>query len=159
MTGVLQSGSITPGHLTRWVSDGVIGDAGSPLGITTVLGSLLGADFNSTLDQAITIDPNVVAFQLFRIYVTRASTSLTTAAGGFYPQVSKGGTAIVAASQTYSTATTAAVIVNTTFAGTAITTRFTRSNLPDWKIYLSLTTSQGAAASADVYIVGTPLAR
>lgn len=159
MTGILQSGSITSGHLMKWVSDGVAGDAGSPLGLTTVIGQLLDADFSSTLDQAITLDPNVLAFQIAAIYVTRASVSLGTAVGGFYPAANKAGTAIVSAGQVYSSLTSAATLLSCTLAGGAATTRYTRSNLTAWTIYFSLTTPQAAAATADIYILGTPLAR
>jgi hypothetical protein len=159
VTGVLQSGSITPGHLATWVTDNVLGDGGTPLAQTTVLAQLLGADFNSTLDQALILPANLVAIQLFRIFVTRASSPVLAAAGGFYPQANKAGTAIVAASQTYSALINAAALVSCTFAGSATTTRFTRDNLPDWAIYLSLTTGQGSDCLADVYITGTPLTR
>lgn len=159
MTGVLQSGSVTPGHLATWVTDGVVGDGGAKLGLQTVIGSLLGADFNTTLDQAIPIDTDVVAFQFFCIYVTRPSTILSAAVGGFYPAASKAGTAIVANTQVYSTLTTAASLLTPTFTGAVITTRWSRANLADWAVYFSLTTPQGVAASADIYLLGTPLAR
>lgn len=159
MTGILQSGSITPGHLATWVTDGVVGDGGSPLAQQTVIGQLLGADFNSTLDQAIEIDANVLAFRLAAIFVTRASLALSTAVGGFYPAASKAGTALVAASQAYSSLTSSTGILSCTFAGAAATTRYTRSNLTAWAIYFSLTTPQGADAIADIYVVGTPFAR
>jgi hypothetical protein len=159
VTGVLQSGSVTPGHLATWVTDNVLGDGGSPLAQQSVIAELLGADFNSTLDQAIVLPADLLAFQLFRIYVTRATLSLTTAVGGFYPQALKAGTALVAASQTYSALTSASVLLSATFTGAVATTRFTRTNLPDWTIYFSLTTPQGIDCSADIYVVGTPLTR
>lgn len=153
---VQQSGSITPGHLVEWATDNVIRDAGSPNISEQVLG-YLNCSFNSTSDQAITLPDTINVFCLTRIIITNASTSLTTAVGGFYPQSSKGGTAIVANTQVYSTLTTAAKLLNATLASYGSTTRFDSSNVPDWAIYLSLTTGQGVAATADVYLVGIDL--
>src|SRR6185437_3441933 len=95
MTGVLQSGNVTPGHLTSWVTDGAIKDAGSPITQQKVLGSLFGADFNSTSDQPILIPTFISAFSVSSVIVTNASVSLTTAVGGFYPLAGKAGVAIV----------------------------------------------------------------
>lgn len=91
-------------------------------------------------------------FMLTRIAVTNASISLTTAAGGVYTGTSKGGTAVVAASQVYSACTAASKVALLTLdaAGTADT--FAQQNL-----YLNLTTPQGAAATADVYVYGIPM--
>jgi predicted solute-binding protein len=79
-----------------------------------------------------------------RIYVTNASTSLTLAAGGIYTATSKGGTAIVAAGQVYSALTSSSKTLQTTIAVTDTRTEST--------LYLSLTTAQGSAATADVYV-------
>lgn len=112
-----------------------------------LLGTLIGADMNSTADQQITIFSAPAKFIVRRIVVTNASTSLTTAAGGIYPAVSKGGTAVVAAGQAYSGLTTAAGFIDLTL--NANTTVKTAKNF-----YLSLTTPQGAAATADFYVYG-----
>lgn len=77
---------------------------------------------------------------------------MTLAVGGFYPTTSKGGTALVAATQAYSTATSTGVIVNAALAAGIATTRQTIGT-----VYLSLTTAQGAAATCDVYIIGVDL--
>lgn len=112
-----------------------------------LLGSKIGANMNVTTDQAIPITRiGSKSFRITRIYVTNASISLTTAAGGVYPTTSKGGTAIVAAGQAYSALSAAAVGLDLTIA--AVRT------LAVSNIYLSLTTAQGAAATADVYVFG-----
>ena len=158
---VLQSSTITPGHLCTWVTDGVIGDGGVAPVPTNVLATLLSADMNSILDQAITLPATITAFQLTGIVICNASLSLTTAVGGFYPTTAKGGTAIVAAGQVYSSLTTAAKLLSATLAAGVSTTRYSSANLavPNTALtlYFSLTTAQGAAATADIYILGNDL--
>lgn len=115
-----------------------------------LLGVLKGADMNTTGDQAIPIAASKCVIR--RIVVANASISLTTAAGGFYTAAAKGGTAIVANTQVYSALTAASKFIDLTLAailGTDVRTEGT--------LYLSLTTAQGAAATADVYIYGDVL--
>lgn len=118
-------------------------------------GRLIGANMNSTADQAIPISFPSATYQIDSIDISNASISLTTAVGGFYPSASKGGTAIVANSQAYSTLTAAAVNAagSTMTATLAVTTA--AWNLRT--IYFSLTTPQGAAATADIRIYCRPL--
>lgn len=161
MTAVQQSGNITPGHLAIWSTTGVVQDGGVlPTG-ARVLASGRGYSFNTTNDQPITLPQRISAFQLTSILVTNASISLTTAQGGFYPRAAKAGTAIVAAGQAYSALTGNTVILNPTLAGSAGTTRFSSANLNSiaglLAIWFSLTTAQGAAATADIYLVGIDL--
>lgn len=155
---IQQSGNVTPGHGAKWVTDQVIGDAGPNPYAQRVLASLLQANFGSTADQPLQLTPTLNAFQLTGIVVTNASGSLDVATGGFYPQVSKGGTAIVAAGQVYSALTSGLLLMNATLTAYANTQRFSRSQLPDWAIYLSLTTAQGFPLTADVYALGIELA-
>ena len=116
-----------------------------------LLGELISADMNSTADQQIVIFSAPAKYIIRRIVVTNASISLTTAVGGIYPQVSKGGTAIVANSQAYSS-----LNATTKFIDLTIASGYTSggSILTAKSIYLSLTTPQGAAATADVYVYG-----
>jgi hypothetical protein len=116
-----------------------------------LLGQLIGANMNSTSDQQIVIFSAPAKYIIRRIVVTNASTSLTTAVGGIYPAVSKGGTAIVANTQVYSGLTASGKFVDLTIAsgytsgGDVLTVK---------SIYLSLTTPQGAAATADIEVYG-----
>lgn len=116
-----------------------------------LLGQLISANMNSTADQQITIFSAPAKYVIRRIVVTNASVSLTTAVGGIYPAVSKGGTAIVANSQAYSGLSAASKFIDLTIAsgytsgGDVLTVK---------NIFLSLTTPQGAAATADVYVFG-----
>jgi hypothetical protein len=116
-----------------------------------LLGQLIGANMNSTGDQQIVIFSAPAKYIIRRIVATNASISLSTAVGGIYPAVSKGGTAIVANSQVYSGLSASGKFVDLTVAsgytsgGDVLTVK---------SIYLSLTTPQGAAATADIYVYG-----
>ena len=140
---------LTPVHAQTVI---VSSSSSTPAGIQRVLGSLRGANFNSTADQLIAISASVTAFQITSIVVTNCSTSMTLAAGGFYPAAAKGGTPIVAATQIYSALTGSTILVGTTVAATPLVTRYTIST-----VYFSLTTAQGSAATCDVYVVGLDL--
>lgn len=112
----------------------------------TCLGRLVGANMNSTADQAITI--NASQYVIKEILVMNASTNLTTAVGGFYGAAGKA-TAIVANTQVYTALSGASKYVDLTLGtllGTDIRTEST--------LYLSLTIAQGGAATADIYILG-----
>lgn len=159
MGSIIQSGNVTPGNLVKWTTDGIVQDGGPPIGPSeTVIARLLSANFNSTSDQQIAIPSVITKFNLTRIIVTNASLSLSTAVGGFYPTTGKGGSAIVAAGQGYSSLTTASILLNPTLTSFANTTAFTASNLTAFSIYFSLTTGQGVAAVADIFLVGIILA-
>lgn len=159
MTGIAQSGNVTPGNLATWVSPGTLADGGPPLGQSeTVLARLLGANFNTTGDQTIPLPSSgVTRFNLTRIIVTNPSLSLTTAQGGFYPQPGKAGTAIVSAAQAYSTLTAASKLLNPTLSSTANTTVYDATILTSFSIYFALSVAQGAAATGDIYLVGIVL--
>lgn len=154
---VQQSGNVTRGHLASWVTDGVIGDAGPNPYSERVIASLLNADFNTTSDQILTLATYLKSFMLTRVIVTNSPTSLNVAVGGLYTAASKGGQAIVAASQAYSALTGAQGLLNATLTTYAQNNQFNRTNVPSWNFYLSLTTAQGATAPAAVYIVGIEL--
>jgi hypothetical protein len=117
-------------------------------------GTLLKANMNSTADQAIPISFPSVNYEIEGIQISAASVSLTTAAGGFYPAASKGGTAIVASSQAYSTLTAAAVNSAGSVMSATLNNATALYNLRT--IYFSLTTAQGAAATANIRVYCRP---
>lgn len=121
---------------------------GSLSGDSRVLFRLIGANMNVTADQSPVKLFSFNEYTIDRIIVTNASISLTTAAGGVYSAASKGGTAIVAAAQAYAALTTSAAVLALTIANTN-----KRTETP----ILSLTTGQGSAATADVYLIGVAL--
>lgn len=123
-----------------------------------IIAKLIGADFNVTTDQLLPlqisdsdslISADAGDFIVDSIIVTNASTSLTTAAGGIYTAASKGGSVVVAAAQVYSALTAATKYVALTRATSATVDVYNQANL-----YFSLTTPQGAAATADIYVYG-----
>lgn len=123
-----------------------------PLPRYGLLASLTGADFNSTLDQPITLQPGVARYIIRRIIVDNASVSLTTAAGGIYVGAAKSAPIIVAAAQVYTALNATTKFLDLTLeavVGTDILTALT--------LYLSLTTPQGGAGTANVWIFGENL--
>jgi hypothetical protein len=123
--------------------------ASGPLPRYGLLASLTGANFNSIADQAMVIQSGVTRYIIRRIIVDNASINLTTAAGGIYTQAAKAGTAIVAAAQVYTALTTSAKFKDLTLEAVIATDILTATT-----IYLSLTTAQGAAATANVWVFG-----
>lgn len=121
-------------------------------GMLRRLGRITGANFNTTADQPITIVSTVTKYLITAIYVTNCSANLTTAAGGFYPTTAKGGTAIVANTQIYTSLTASTILLPTTLAAGTLVTALTAGT-----IYLSLTLGQGGAATCDVYVFGADL--
>ena len=159
MTGITQSGNVTPGHIAVWTAPGYLQDGGPVLGPSeTKLAQLLGANFNTTVDQAIPLPASgITKFILTRIVATNATVSLTTAQGGFYPQPSKGGTAIVSAAQAYSALTASGLWMSPTLSSGANNTVYTASNLTSFSVYFSLSVAQSVACTADIYLFGLVL--
>lgn len=127
-----------------------------------LLGKLTGADFNSVNDQAIALtQPGSGAYVISAILITNVSTSLTTAKGTFYAATGK--TNIIPPGGATTTPYTGLVAVTdgAVIAGFYINSpttslhfsRFTSNTT----IYLSLTTAQGGAATADIYVFGYDL--
>lgn len=117
----------------------------------SLLGTLTSANFNSTSDQAITID--ATNYILRRIVVTNPSINLDTAAGGFYTGAGKTGVTVVAAAQTYTTLALSTRWMDLTLAAGPAANRLSSTT-----IFLSLTSPQGEAATADVYLFGHKIA-
>lgn len=116
------------------------------VGTQRVLFSLTGANMNTTADQALTKQFSFTNYLITSITAFNASTNLTLAVGGIYTAGSKGGTAVVANTQVFSALTGAAPTVGLTIANTDLRTGAS--------LFLSLTTSQGGAATADLIVTG-----
>jgi hypothetical protein len=117
-----------------------------------MIGRLVGANMNATTDQPfLWLAAPATSYRVTKITCTNASTSLTTAAGGVYTQASKAGTPMVAATQVYTALTGSTLAVDLTLAATPAATFYSSSANPP---ILSLTTAQGAAATADCYVYG-----
>lgn len=116
-----------------------------------MLFKLIGANMNSTADQQFTKVGNftswtVAAGGTYRL--VNPSVSLTTAAGGVYSAASKGGDQLVANTQTYANASTVGT------SSQQMTASALGGGVRTETPYLSLTTAQGATATADLYIFG-----
>jgi hypothetical protein len=124
-----------------------------PLGLAGqgMIARLLGANMNSTLDQAFTMFvPPTIPFRVTKITARNASVSLTTAAGGVYTAASKGGTNMVTSTQVYSALTASNISVDLTILAASAAAVLA----PGTTLYLELGTAQGAAATADFYVFG-----
>lgn len=123
----------------------------SSLNMSQLLFQKIGANFNSTADQALDKLWSFGDYYIEEIRVANASVSLTTAAGGVYDTAAKGGNAIVAAGQAYATLDAATKGLQLTLTAFALD-RKTAAGL-----FLALTTAQGVAATADISVFGVPL--
>lgn len=119
-------------------------------GHRVLLGALKGANFDTTSDQALPVPFG--KYVIHNVVVTNASTSLTLAVGGIYTDASKGGIAVVAAIQVFSGLTGSAKFIDLT-----LTSGVTGDTVTASTLYLSLTTAQGSAATADLYLFGDVL--
>lgn len=108
--------------------------------------TLIGANFNSTADQGITGLP--AKYIIRAITVVNASVNLTTAQGGFYTGAGKSGTTVVASTQAYTALTGATKWLDLTL-NTPVTTDVCTSST----LYFALTTAQGVAATADIFVM------
>lgn len=124
----------------------------SPLRDKRLLFSLVGANMNSTADQALIAAFPFTAFLIDKIDVTNASASLTTAVGGFYGAPSKAAPILVSAAQAYASLTAADGLLTPSLTAAALK-RMTTATM-----FLSLTVAQGSAATADIYVWGAALA-
>ena len=109
----------------------------------------LNVTTDNTLDKQFNCSTFLIATNGIRI--CNASTSLTTAVGGIYTAASKGGIAVVSNLQTYSALTAATLGMDATVAAAGL------DELTAAALYLSLTTPQGGAATADVFVFGWPI--
>jgi hypothetical protein len=119
------------------------------VGARCVIGKLLAANLNTTGDNIIPI--NVGSKYLpSAVYLTNAATSLSAAYGGLYTAAAKGGTALVAqAALSALSGTVTQLLSHTLQNNTAL--------LSGANLYYSCGTAQGAAAGADIFIVGDVL--
>lgn len=112
-----------------------------------VLYRLVGANMNSTSDQAMVRMHTFAAYVINNIYAVNPSGSAASAVGGIYTAAAKGGTAVVAASQAYTT-------LSGTNTNLILTTATAGRNRRTEDLILSLSTPHGSAATCDIYVFG-----
>lgn len=124
-------------------------------------GILKSANMNVTTDQPISVSlPPASAggngrYYVQQVLVANPSISLTTAAGGIYTGPNKTGVQVVAAAQAYAALTQG--LVNVAGSLLVLTLNLPTAFFTAPTLYLSLTTAQGAAATADFYVTAAPL--
>ncbi len=118
----------------------------------SLIGRLLGVNMNTTANpgQRIPMFNGTQPFRVTKITVKNASTDLTTAVGGIYPAIDKGGTALVANSQAYSALSAANLALDLTIVATPGVTEYAATQ----GLWFALTTAQGSAATADLFVYG-----
>lgn len=116
----------------------------------TVLTALHGIDLNSTADQSLTIPSN--KYIIRRVIVCNASATPVLAAGGIYTGAGKTGSQVIGAGQVYSSLTATGKYLDLSLAS-IVTTDILTSGL----LYFSLTTANGSAVTADIYVIGDDL--
>ena len=140
-----------------------VGSGGGGGGMITQVGALKSANFNSTADQAIALTGPAGNWIIDSIIIANSSGSITTAKGGFYTGASKtgqllanGGTTFPYAAITGATVAGGVMLLNATLASNlaGVTQYFTSASQT---IFLSLTTPQGSALTADIYVFGRQL--
>jgi hypothetical protein len=121
------------------------------IGSTRILFQLIGANMNIDTDQQFTKVGTFTNYITLNVKATNASAIASTAVGGIYSAASKAGISLISASTGYTALTTAGegqgIGASNNAGGGVLTTT----------PYLSLTTPQGSAATADFYIIGEAL--
>ena len=119
---------------------------------TAHLAVLKSANMNITTDQPMVmfVYNMPTYYAVTSIYATNCSATPAGAVGGLYTAASKGGTAIVAATQTYTALTSAAAIQQ-------LTNAVSTSRQSATQLYFSLTTASGTTETCDIYLDGIGL--
>lgn len=116
------------------------------------MAAVRAVDMTGTGDNALTwlVAGTPAKYIIRRVLVVRLSGAFNTAClGGLYTASSKGGSALVAATQTYANLTGAGKCVDAGIAAVATTDVTTAAIL-----YFALSTGNGAALTADVLVYG-----
>lgn len=123
-----------------------------------LLGTLLGANLNSTVDQPIALTNTGSIFMVTDVVFTNASVNVTTATqGGIFTAASRGGTTVASTKPAFTeylqnlTTSTKAITFLTTTLGmwTGATPQTVGNNL-----FFNLLTPQGSGCTVDIRIYG-----
>lgn len=106
-------------------------------------------DMVSVQNQAaqVTIDVGSSTYVIKRVVVANVTGTITSAVGGLYTAPNKGGTIIVAATQSYN------ALPSTKTADLTITAAATNLVLNGGFLYLTLSTGSSTPSRADIYII------
>lgn len=156
---VLQSGSVTPAHLTQWATDGVIEDAGVEYANTLALyrADVVGVNFNAAntdTEIPINLPAGFTRWRIHLVLVSGASGSLSSATAGLFTAASGGGVAIV--SNISMTITTNAANTNNNMQAMTLNNQNTQCYNAT-VVYFRTGTAEGVAATANVSVLYEPL--
>jgi hypothetical protein len=160
MNQILQSGSVTPGHVATWTTDGVVQDGGIAVPNLYALfqATITAVNFNQTaFDNQILINlpAGFTRWRCDRILISDSSGALSTATCGVFTGVGGTGTQIVASGSAI-TVTTNAIDTNNNMQSLTINDQNTTA-LSDTAIYFRLQNAQGSAATGNVSVFYEPL--
>lgn len=114
-----------------------------------LLFALRSANMQLTTDQLIKKMAAFTTYKVTQVVAVRKTGAFSVAClGGIYPAPAKGGTPLVGAAQSYANLTGAGKIVDATLATVNSTDAQTG------QLYLSLSTGNSAALTADVFVYG-----
>ena len=157
---ILQSGTVTPGHLASFVTDGVVGDAGVTLSNTQ--GQFVAVSTNINFNAANTDNPisiNLPAgytrYRISNILISGSSGTLASCTCGVFTGVGAGGNAVVAGG-TAVTITTNVLDANNNMQFLTVIQQNTTA-WSDIVLYFRVQAPQGVAATASVSIRYEPL--
>jgi hypothetical protein len=157
---ILQSGSVTPGHLVSFVTDGVAGDAGVAVpNLSGMLSAVItNVNFNSAnTDNPISINlpPGFLRYRIHDILISGASASCAAATVGVFTQAAGLGTAIVSGGTGVTVSSTVPDAPNTMQSLTIVNQNIIA--FVDATIYFRVQNAQGTAATANVTVNYEPL--
>lgn len=160
MSGVLQSGPVTPGHLASWVTDGVIADSGVTFTNTygTFASTVTAINFNLTnYDNAIPINlpAGYTRYRVERIILSDATASLSTATCGVFTETGGAGFAVVASGSAITVTQTTPDTNNNAQSFTIVDQN--TMVLSDTVLFFRVQNPQGVAAFGNVTIIYQPL--
>ncbi len=138
-----------------WSSDSTGDVTGITIGMQTVKATAV--NFNSAnSDNAITIalPPGYTRYQIFRVYISGASQTLTTSTFGLFTAAAGAGTAIIASGTANTVSTASEDTTNNTMSCTvAVGGGGGTTSLTDTSLFFRVQTAQGAPATANVTII------
>lgn len=151
MAQTIVAGAIIDGN-SLTVSNGILQAAVQPASTQQLLFVLRSADMTLTTDQAFTKVFSGTNYQITSVSALRKTGAFGVAcAGGIYTSAAKGGSALVAAVQSWAGLTGAGKIVSAALAALIATDVQTATPI------LSLTTGNTGALTADIFIYGVIL--
>jgi hypothetical protein len=157
---ILQSGTVTPGHLVAFVTDGVAGDAGVALPNLNAMLSVVVKNVNFNLGNtdnpiSIGLPANFLRYRIHDIIISGASASCSLATCGVFTQAGGLGTAIVAGGTAVTVSSTVPDAPNTMQVLTIINQNIVA--FVDSVIYFRVQGAQGTPATANVTVNYEPL--